>query len=167
MLQSGQNGPLLQDLPRQHFSDHPACTLALWLQSRQDMLPNRPSIFSFWLFTVDEKWDYEQGSFALKICFECAFLQGNRHAIRRLLLLHMTMQSVKEKEFLWSYFLTMTVNKWMRNSVITVNKLKTPHIHKVQYRYIGQGKTWLVDILMGRSFIGCRRCTLITSTVWP
>lgn len=129
------------------------------------MLPNRPAIFSFWLLTAHEKWDYEQGCFALKICFECAFLQGNRHAIRRLFLLHMTMQSAKENELLWPYFLKRTVNKWMRNSVVTVNVTKTPHKYKIQYRYLGQGKTWLVDILMGQGFIGCRRCTLTKSTV--
>lgn len=165
VLQSGQNGPLLQDLPRQHFLDHPACTLALCLQTRQDVLPSRPSIFSFWLLTRHEKWDYELGCFALKIRFECAFLQRNRHVIRGLLLLHMTIQSAKENELLWPYFLKMTVNKWMWNSVITVNVMKTPPIYKIQYRYIGQGKTWPVDILMGWDFICCRRCTLTTGTV--
>lgn len=104
------------------------------------------------------------GCFALKIISECAFLRGNKHIIRRLLLLHVTLQSAKENELLWPYFLKMTVSKWMRNSVITINVMKTSHIYKVQCRYTGQGKTWLVDILMGWDFIGWR-CTIITSTV--
>lgn len=129
-----------------------------------DLLPSRPSVFSFWLLTVHEKWDHEQGCFALKIIFECAFLRGNKHTIRRLLLLHVTLQSAEENELLWPYFLKMTINKWVRNSVITINVTKTSHIYKVQCRYTGQGKTWLVDILMRWVFIGCR-CTLTTSTV--
>lgn len=87
--------------------------------------------FYFWLLTVHEIRDCEQGCFPLKIHFDCAFLQGNRYAVRKLLLPHMTMKSAKENEFLWPFFLKMTVNKWIRNIVITVNVIKTPHIYKV------------------------------------
>ena len=152
MLQSGQNGPLLQDLPCQHFSDHPAGTVALCLQSRQDMPPSRPSMFSFWQSEIMNRaallWRYKLWMYfstRKETCYKKA--------------------SSKKMNFLWPYFLKIIFNKWMRNSVIIVNVMKTPHIYKVQYRYIGQGKTWLVDILMGQGFIGCRRCTLTTSTV--
>lgn len=30
------------------------------------------------------------------------------------------------------YVLKMTINKWMNNSIVTVNVMKTPHIYKVQ-----------------------------------
>lgn len=30
------------------------------------------------------------------------------------------------------YVLKMTINKWMSNSIVTANVMKTPHIYKVQ-----------------------------------
>lgn len=76
----------------------------------------------------------------------------------------MTMPSAKENEFLWLYFLKTAIKKRMRNTFITVNVMRTPHIHKVLYRCLGQEKIWLVDALMGHDFMSFRKRTLTTST---
>lgn len=83
--------------------------------------------FYIFIWVVDSAWKVRlwTGCFALKICFECAFLvQWKSHAVRGLPLLHMTMPSAKENELL--YFSKIVIKKR-----ITGNVMSTPHIYKV------------------------------------
>lgn len=148
MLQSGQNEPLLQGLPSQHFSDHPA--------KYSDTLPTTWlrhaswQTFCIFIWTVDCAWKvrFWTGCFALMVCFECAFLvQLNRFPVIELLL-HTTMPYMKENEWLCLHFLKIMILKRTRNTFIIVNMMQTPHIYMMLYRYIGQEKNWQVDVLM-------------------